>query len=78
MSIETAWVVQGVIVGLTTVVTAFVGFALRRLFVERMDAFGDKLEALSATVNAMALQSGKDHAEVRERIARIETLTEWR
>lgn len=72
MKLETAWAVQVLLVGAATVVTSFVGFALKRLFIQRLDEVGSKLEALNNSVHAMSLQNAKDHASVRERIAMLE------
>lgn len=77
---ETTWLVQVVIVGTMSVVTAFVGFALKRLFVERMDALGgdikdmrEEFKHLNSTVHQMAIDRERDMASVKQRITRIET-----
>lgn len=77
---ETTWLVQVVIVGTMSVVTAFVGFALKRLFVERMDALGgdikdmrEEFKDLNSTVQQMAIDRERDMASVKQRITRIET-----
>ncbi len=80
ITMETTWLVQVVIVGTMSVVTAFVGFALKRLFVERMDALGgdikdmrEEFKDLSSTVHQMAIDRERDMASVKQRITRIET-----
>ena len=66
----------GLVTTLATLLSAAIVWGVKRIFVQRLDEIGEKLEELRATVNAMSLQTAKDHSEVRERIARIETLTE--
>ena len=80
ITMETTWLVQVVIVGTMSVVTAFVGFALKRLFVERMDALGgdikdmrEEFKDLNSTVQQMAIDRERDMASVKQRITRIET-----
>lgn len=76
MTIDTTHILHGFITGGAALLFAVLAWIIRRVFIQRLDEIGSKLEVLTAEVHAMALQTAKDHSEVRERIARIETLTE--
>ena len=69
------WAISG-FAGVTVV--GIIGFSIRKIFIDRIDVLGVKMEALVEEIHKMALESANDRAKVRERIAHIETILENR